>query len=79
MHKHVRALSTHVAYIRRLSAVCAIILCVGSEIAADWSAEETRGSCQCWGPRIYNSEIDVLSTLSQVCEGYEIFVGRVIV
>ena len=33
-------------YIQRSSAVCTLILHVGSEIAAaDWSAEETRGSC----------------------------------
>ena len=52
----------HVAYIRRSSAVCAIILRVDSEIAAaDWSAEETRGSCQRWVPRICNTDMDALS------------------
>ena len=49
MHKCVRAHSTHVAYIRRSSAVCTLILRVDSGIAAaDRSAEETRVSCQCW-------------------------------
>ena len=61
MHKRVPAHSTHVAYIRRSSAVCALIMRVDSEISAvDWSAEETRG-CQRWGPRIRNTDIDVLS------------------
>ena len=33
---------------------------VDSEIAAtDWSVEKTRGSCQHWGPRIYNKDMGV--------------------
>ena len=42
--------------------MCTLIMRVDSEIAAaDWSAEETRGSCRCWGPRICNTDKDVLS------------------
>ena len=49
-------------YIQRSSAVCTLILHVGSEIAAaDWSAEETRGSCQRWGPRIRDTDMGALS------------------
>ena len=57
MYKRVRLLSTHMVYILRLSAVCAlIVLCVDSEIAAaDCSAEDTRGS------RIRNTDMDALS------------------
>ena len=62
MHKYVCAPSTHVVYIRRSSAVCTLILHVDSEItAADWSVEETRGSCQRWGSRLRNTDMDALS------------------
>ena len=61
MDKRVHAYSTHVVYIRRLSGVSTLILSVDSEItAADWSAEETKGSRQRWGPRIRNTDMDVL-------------------
>ena len=48
-------------YIQRSSGVSTLILSVDSEIAAaDWSAEETKGSRQRWGPRIRNTDMDVL-------------------
>ena len=62
VHNHIHTHSTHMAYIQRLSDVCALILRVDSEIAAaDWSVEETRGYCQRLRPRTCNTDMYALS------------------
>ena len=69
MHKHVRAVSMHVAYIPRSFVVYALIQHVDSEIAAaDWFAEETRGCFQRWGPRLRNTYMDALSGVLKISQ-----------
>ena len=60
MYKCICMLSMHVAYIKKLSAICTLNLCIDSENGANWSAEEIRGSCWHWGHRICNINIDAL-------------------